>query len=229
MVRASRVSDGGFGRRDSYLGEGRGGEEEDKGRRDSGVGRSLQNLVNVERVRREEKGGYSRQTSVVEPVVQKPVETRQKVEARRPVVESEEEEEEEEEEGEEEADEDAGLEQEEDGDDNASEQSFGSTHSIKIHDRLGKSQNQLPPEHGPKPKLAVCRVCSRKFAVDRLAKHEKACKSASKKPRKVFDGTKMRTKGLETGQIKKDVAAERKLEEMRVQRKEAWKQKHGEF
>ncbi|KAJ3296938.1 Zinc finger C2HC domain-containing protein 1C [Rhizoclosmatium sp. JEL0117] len=188
------------------------------------------NLVNVERVKREEKGGYSRQTSVVEPVVQKLVETRQKVEARRPVVESEEEEEEEEEgEGEEEADEDTGLEQEEDGEDNASEQSFGSTHSIKIHDRLGKSQNQLPPEHGPKPKLAVCRVCSRKFAVDRLAKHEKACKSANKKPRKVFDGTKMRTKGLETDQIKKDVAAERKLEEMRVQRKEAWKQKHGEF
>ncbi|KAI9348093.1 hypothetical protein BDR26DRAFT_853957 [Obelidium mucronatum] len=108
-------------------------------------------------------------------------------------------------------------------DGNESEASYGSEHSIKIHANLGKSQH--PDEYGPKQKLLPCRVCGRKFASDRVSKHEKACKSSSK-PRKTFDGTKMRTKGLEKV---RDEAAERKLEEMRKAKKDVWKQKHEEL
>ena len=49
--------------------------------------------------------------------------------------------------------------------------------------------------------LRPCQVCGRKFAEDRIEKHRKACeKSKNKKPRKVFDTTKMRTQGTEVAQ-----------------------------
>eukprot|EP00058_Branchiostoma_floridae_P027712 XP_002613203.1 hypothetical protein BRAFLDRAFT_210603 [Branchiostoma floridae] len=43
--------------------------------------------------------------------------------------------------------------------------------------------------------LTPCPNCGRKFAVERLAKHQKACSSMKK--RKVLDPTKMRTQGTE--------------------------------
>ena len=53
--------------------------------------------------------------------------------------------------------------------------------------------------------LRPCPVCGRKFAQERLEKHRTACeKSKNKKPRKVFDATKMRTEGTEAAQYVKN-------------------------
>lgn len=49
-------------------------------------------------------------------------------------------------------------------------------------------------------RLVSCHNCGRKFAEDRLAKHEKACKNATKK-RKVMDPSKLRTRGTEMEQF----------------------------
>ena len=54
-------------------------------------------------------------------------------------------------------------------------------------------------ERGVKVKLAPCKLCGRKFAEDRLAKHQTACKTAHKK-RKVMDASQMRTGGTEMAQ-----------------------------
>lgn len=51
-------------------------------------------------------------------------------------------------------------------------------------------------EKGTKIRLVPCKLCGRKFADDRIQKHQDACKNAQKK-RKVFDPSKMRTEGTE--------------------------------
>ena len=51
-------------------------------------------------------------------------------------------------------------------------------------------------EKGVKLKLVPCKLCGRKFADDRIQKHQAACKNAQKK-RKVFDPTQMRTGGTD--------------------------------
>ncbi|KAI8606837.1 hypothetical protein BC830DRAFT_1087483, partial [Chytriomyces sp. MP71] len=121
---------------------------------------------------------------------------------------------------------------EHEGDDNAADSDIESTASTpKIRESFGKSNALLPPEHAPTLKLVPCHVCGRTFALDRLSKHEKACKVSSKQ-RKVFDEAKMRTKGTDlenAARIRKDQEAERKLEEMRRSKKEAWKQKHEDL
>lgn len=48
-------------------------------------------------------------------------------------------------------------------------------------------------------RLVSCHNCGRKFAEDRLEKHEKFCRNATKK-RKVMDPSKTRTKGTELEQ-----------------------------
>ncbi|KAJ3399343.1 Zinc finger C2HC domain-containing protein 1C [Chytriomyces hyalinus] len=110
--------------------------------------------------------------------------------------------------------------------DNESEHSYGSEHSIKIHAQLGQ-QHSLPPEQDDSIQLSPCRVCGRRFAVDRLQKHERACAKSSK-PRKAFDPAKMRKKGTDMeSNVRKNEEAERKLEQIRKAKKETWKQKHG--
>lgn len=54
----------------------------------------------------------------------------------------------------------------------------------------------------PLTNLLPCRVCGRKFAEERVEKHEKACKKVEKaqSKRKVFDPVKMRTQGTEAAQ-----------------------------
>ena len=42
-----------------------------------------------------------------------------------------------------------------------------------------------------------CRICGRKFASDRIDKHEAACEKAHKKKKKVFDSRMMRLQGSE--------------------------------
>ncbi|KAJ3217428.1 Zinc finger C2HC domain-containing protein 1C, partial [Chytriomyces hyalinus] len=110
--------------------------------------------------------------------------------------------------------------------DNESEHSYGSENSIKIHAQLGQHQ-RLPPEQDDSIQLSPCRVCGRRFAVDRLQKHERAC-AKSNKPRKAFDPAKMRKKGTDMeSNVRKNEEAERKLEQIRKAKKETWKQKHG--
>ena len=45
----------------------------------------------------------------------------------------------------------------------------------------------MEEEFGPPVELACCEHCSRKFAVDRLEKHQKACTVAKPSKRKVFN------------------------------------------
>ena len=42
--------------------------------------------------------------------------------------------------------------------------------------------------------MAECRICSRFFNQDRIAKHETICEKSKTKKRKVFDTTKHRVK-----------------------------------
>lgn len=63
--------------------------------------------------------------------------------------------------------------------------------------------------------LSFTQVCGRKFAAERLEKHRTACeKSKAKKPRKVFDMTKMRTEGTDAAQYvrKRPKTPERKTQ-----------------
>ena len=50
---------------------------------------------------------------------------------------------------------------------------------------------------GPAPQLAPCGQCGRKFAVDRLAKHETICRRTAASKRKTFDSTKARVSGTD--------------------------------
>ena len=52
--------------------------------------------------------------------------------------------------------------------------------------------------------LSPCSICGRKFAKERLAKHEKVCEQSSKKKRKQFDMIKQRALGQEHEQYVKD-------------------------
>ena len=61
---------------------------------------------------------------------------------------------------------------------------------------LDGAQDAAPQNLNLKP----CPVCGRKFAVERLQKHQVACEKSKKKPRKVFDMTKQRTQGTEAAQ-----------------------------
>lgn len=45
--------------------------------------------------------------------------------------------------------------------------------------------------------LKPCRNCSRRFAVDRLQKHEEICMKTANKKRKPYDATKHRVLGTE--------------------------------
>lgn len=73
----------------------------------------------------------------------------------------------------------------------------------KNDDIMEEAQNRV------NVKLSACSICGRKFAVDRLAKHTKACKIASKK-RKAFDETLMRA-GDDSEMIQKAKEAKKQL------------------
>ena len=76
-------------------------------------------------------------------------------------------------------------------------------------------------------KLAPCNICGRKFAVDRLAKHTKACKIASKK-RKAFDETLMRA-GDDQEMLQKAKEAKKLLEIEKKQKEKQAAQKNKGF
>ena len=106
--------------------------------------------------------------------------------------------------------------------------------------RQSLRRNAPPPsaaDDGDDDRVA-CSYCGRKFASDRIAKHEEVCARMSHKKTKVFDSTKMRTQGTEAAAfvrkgkknepvIKKDVNGvpkyklehQRLVESMRAARK----------
>lgn len=83
-----------------------------------------------------------------------------------------------------------------------------------------------PPEARPLgPNQERCDICGRGFNKDRIEKHRGVCQKAAAKKVKVFDATKMRTKGTEAeafvkkGFHKKEVPV----------KKPNWRAKHEEF
>lgn len=71
--------------------------------------------------------------------------------------------------------------------------------------------------------MAACRICGRKFAADRLSKHQNACKKSNKK-RKAFDSTAMRnnddSEKLQLAkQAKRDLAKEKRTKKATSKRK----------
>jgi hypothetical protein len=79
--------------------------------------------------------------------------------------------------------------------------------------------------------LVPCGICGRRFAEDRVAKHEAACAKASAKPKKVFDGTKIRTAGdPEMAKFAKQAAKnEAKAKAAPAPGKRDWRVEHENF
>ena len=75
------------------------------------------------------------------------------------------------------------------------------------------------------PKLGQCQVCGRKFALDRLERHESTCmKNASKKPRKMYSASAERLK------LQQKAAAEAERERLeKSKRKSTWQNQHEAF
>lgn len=62
--------------------------------------------------------------------------------------------------------------------------------SYKLPDNIDNDQSEQIA-------LVQCQICGRKFAADRLEKHQKICKKATTKKRKVFDTSKHRNQGTD--------------------------------
>ncbi|KAL8611177.1 hypothetical protein ACOMHN_064467 [Nucella lapillus] len=80
-------------------------------------------------------------------------------------------------------------------------------------------------EQGVRVRLVSCKECGRKFADDRIEKHQSACKNAHKK-RKAFDPTQMRTDGTEMAQY---IRRGTHKKEPKTKKKANWRQEHQEF
>lgn len=67
---------------------------------------------------------------------------------------------------------------------------------------MRQQQQQPPPQISNQPQERVeCKYCGRKFAIDRIDKHEAICLKTSQKKKKPFDARKMRIKGSEAEQF----------------------------
>ncbi|XP_068682543.1 zinc finger C2HC domain-containing protein 1C-like [Montipora foliosa] len=74
--------------------------------------------------------------------------------------------------------------------------------------------------------VSPCSICGRRFALDRLAKHEKVCTKAAHSKRKVYDTRKHRSKGTDHEQY---VASGKYLEEPKKRPKADWRAQHDNF
>ncbi|XP_063627576.1 zinc finger C2HC domain-containing protein 1C isoform X1 [Cydia splendana] len=78
-----------------------------------------------------------------------------------------------------------------------------------------------------------CSVCGRRFAEDRLAKHEAICRKAQSKKRKPFDALKHRLAGTEAepfiSKLRKSKTASNAAPAKAKPLNSSWRQKHEEF
>ncbi|XP_064486171.1 uncharacterized protein LOC135398716 [Ornithodoros turicata] len=99
------------------------------------------------------------------------------------------------------------------------------TTSAKGTDQKGASKAVLPAERPLGPNQERCDICGRGFDKDRIEKHRGICKKAASKKVKVFDATKMRTKGTEV-----EAYVKRGLHKKQVPvKKSNWRAQHEEF
>ncbi|KAK7506937.1 hypothetical protein BaRGS_00001788 [Batillaria attramentaria] len=75
-------------------------------------------------------------------------------------------------------------------------------------------------------RLVPCKLCGRKFADDRIAKHQNACKNAQKK-RKTFDGVQMRTDGTDMAKYVRKGAHTK--DPPQTKKKADWRRQHEDF
>ena len=87
------------------------------------------------------------------------------------------------------------------------------------------------PDAGPSGpiSLAPCGVCGRKFATERLAKHETVCAKAASKKRKTFDMTKARVAGTEAAQFLRKGRTDDSRYEAAARKKANWRAKSEAF
>ncbi|XP_065339036.1 zinc finger C2HC domain-containing protein 1C isoform X5 [Cloeon dipterum] len=91
------------------------------------------------------------------------------------------------------------------------------------------------------PGMAECGMCGRRFAEDRIGKHEDVCRKTKQKKRKAFDPVKMRTQGTEAESFVKSAGrrgaepVKRQQQQQQQQKQQQstskgnWRKKHEEF
>eukprot|EP01063_Lacrimia_lanifica_P014929 TRINITY_DN2151_c0_g1_i4.p1 TRINITY_DN2151_c0_g1~~TRINITY_DN2151_c0_g1_i4.p1 ORF type:complete len:885 (+),score=216.08 TRINITY_DN2151_c0_g1_i4:120-2657(+) len=83
-----------------------------------------------------------------------------------------------------------------------------------------------PEEYGGSVDLVPCSICGRRFAAERLAKHENVCRKTSTKKRRVFNSTRHRTEGTDAAQFAHKVPSASTTEK---KESGAWKSKSNAF
>ncbi|XP_066991356.2 DNA ligase 1 [Anabrus simplex] len=78
--------------------------------------------------------------------------------------------------------------------------------------------------------LVECRVCHRRFASDRIAKHESICDRTSRKKRKEYDATKHRVAGTEAEAYVRRASRSGAQQQLKgPSKKDDWRKKHEDF
>lgn len=103
--------------------------------------------------------------------------------------------------------------------------------------KLSKTNSQEPPATTNYPTydvdsneqdgedLVECPLCNRRFAADRIAKHQTVCKKIATNPKKVFDASKQRLAGTEAAQFYN----KNKQKSQHAAPKSNWRQTHEDF
>ncbi|XP_043271989.1 serine/arginine repetitive matrix protein 2-like isoform X2 [Venturia canescens] len=89
-----------------------------------------------------------------------------------------------------------------------------------------------PPATDANDGLVSCKICSRRFNSDRVARHEQICSKTTTKKRKQFDATSHRVKGTELEQFVKKGASRKSQADRKAQKPEVksnWRRKHDDF
>ncbi|CAK1583343.1 unnamed protein product [Parnassius mnemosyne] len=115
----------------------------------------------------------------------------------------------------------------------------------KVRTAMQRSSNTTPPSTKTRSNVSMaaasastngtdgapCAVCGRRFAPDRLAKHQEICKKSHSKKRKPFDVLKHRLAGTEAepfiGKLRKSTT--QSSNKGSKQLNSTWRQKHEEF
>ena len=75
--------------------------------------------------------------------------------------------------------------------------------------QIQQKQSSMPPPNSNQPQeRRECRYCGRKFAIDRIDKHEQICGKSHNKVMKVFDARKMRLRDTEAAQFASNIDKE---------------------